>query len=113
MDTGSSEKKQGIPHTEAVKSEGKHGEEDVMPKLMIKAKEVMEDEETEECKTPTWSGNQIPTMLQCPPAPKKSPLPPLLHHREFTFFEHISPGEVEEFFQSLYEFRRINQAKRL
>ncbi|KAG4968539.1 hypothetical protein JHK82_034255 [Glycine max] len=94
MSTGSSER-QGSPQT---------GEKDYLkPKLMIQPQRVMEEEEIEECKTPTWqSGNQITTMLECPPAPrKKKPTSPNMRkssaiddHGQLNFFEEIKPEEV-------------------
>lgn len=107
MNTGSSER-QGSPQT---------GEKDYLkPKLMIQPQRVMEEEEIEECKTPQ-SGNQIPTILECPPAPrKKRPTSPntrklsaIDDHGQLNFFEEIKPEEVEFFFQSMYEFNRTHK----
>ncbi|RDX64623.1 hypothetical protein CR513_56803, partial [Mucuna pruriens] len=121
MATRSSEK-QGTPQSEGLISSPRRGEKDYLkPKLMIQPKNVME--EIEECKTPTWSsGNQITTMLECPPAPRKKrrPTSPISSHRmrkspatddhdQLNFFEETKPEDVDLFFQSIYEFDRANK----
>ncbi|KAG4961213.1 hypothetical protein AAZX31_13G302800 [Glycine max] len=116
MNTGSSER-QGSPQTEGMVTSPKQGENDYLkPKLMTQPQRVMEEEEIEECKTPQ-SGNQIPTILECPPAPrKKRPTSPntrklsaIDDHGQLNFFEEIKSEEVELFFQSMHEFNRTHK----
>lgn len=120
MSTGSNEK-QGTPQSEGLFISPKQEEKDYLkPKPMIQTIKVME--EIEECKTPTrLSGNQIMTMLECPPAPrkKKQPTSPssshtmkksssIDDHEPLNFFEDTNP-EVELFFQSMNDFTRDNK----
>ncbi|KAJ1388983.1 hypothetical protein SESBI_38665 [Sesbania bispinosa] len=116
MTTGRIEKQGGG----APQSEGK--EEMMKPKLKkiqveLPVERVMEEEE--ECKTPTFAENKIPTMLKCPPAPrKKRSVPGPLSkrpHYHFSFFEDIMPGEVEFFLELtiiMNQLARANKRRR-
>ncbi|CAJ1955839.1 unnamed protein product [Sphenostylis stenocarpa] len=124
MSKGSSERE------DSAESEGviiitspEEGEKDYLKeKLIIQPQRMVE--EVEECKTPTWSSrNQITTMLECPPAPRKkrqqtSPISSHMMMRALTidddddhlsFFQEVEPGEMELFFQSINDFTRANK----
>ncbi|KAI4322340.1 hypothetical protein L6164_022045 [Bauhinia variegata] len=75
----------------------------------------VEDDDEEECKTPTRPCNQIASTVKCPPAPRKRRAPLLslsYKKRSFTgnvqlkFFEDAGIQEVDSFFQSL---SRVNK----
>ncbi|XP_023757036.1 cyclin-dependent protein kinase inhibitor SMR1 [Lactuca sativa] len=70
----------------------------------------LEDQEVEECRTPTTIQHRIPQLNTCPPPPKKQrPSAPSCRRRlsEFDFFESVARDEIESFFRSSYEI--INQ----
>lgn len=66
----------------------------------------------EGCKTPTWSGNQIPTPLKCPPAPKKKRTPPRRSSAIGLNFFNPSREEIELFFKTVHEFAARAQKMR-
>jgi len=114
MSTGSSER-EGSPQSEGVITSPKEGEKDYLKSKLIIPPVV---EETEECKTPTWaSRNQITTILECPPAPRKKRQPSssishmmsALTIDELSFYEEVEQGQVELFFQSMNDFNRANK----
>ncbi|XP_027348244.1 cyclin-dependent protein kinase inhibitor SMR1-like [Abrus precatorius] len=112
MSTGS------VPTQMEESSVSKHeeGKEDAKMKKVVQAQEVTE--ELEECKTPTWSGNKIPLIHNCPPAPgkKRRPMPPFpsrMKRSSTTGFNYVvKPDEVESFFQSMFELTRVNKSRR-
>ncbi|KVI06853.1 cyclin-dependent protein kinase inhibitor SMR1-like [Cynara cardunculus var. scolymus] len=70
----------------------------------------LEEQQLEECRTPTSPEHRIPQIITCPPPPKKQRISgPSCKRRisEFQFFEIVARDEVESFFRSSYEF--INQ----
>ncbi|KAI3776681.1 hypothetical protein L1987_46469 [Smallanthus sonchifolius] len=70
-----------------------------------------EEEEVENCQTPTSSEHKIPEITTCPPAPKKQRLSaPSCKRRisEFELFEIVARDEIESFFKSGYEFINRN-----
>lgn len=96
-------------------------EGDMKLKLIIPPEKEMED--VEECKTPTWLGNKIPSTLKCPPAPRKKRLPAAAPNSsshmmrrssasEMSFFEEVMPEEIEMFFQSMNESARVNKRRK-
>lgn len=95
------------------------GEEDANMKLIQITQEVMEEvqeEELEECKTPTWSSNKVPVIQNCPPAPRKKrrSVPPIssLRTKRSSATElryAVKPEEVESFFLSMFELTKVNK----
>ncbi|KAK7402098.1 hypothetical protein VNO78_14093 [Psophocarpus tetragonolobus] len=121
MSSRSGERK-GSQQIERVITSSKEGENDYLkPELMIQPETV--GEEIEECKTPTWiSGNQITSMLKCPPAPRKKRQPSsaisshklrkssgIDDHDQLSFFEEIKPEEIDLFFQSMYQYNKAHK----
>ncbi|KAI3508744.1 hypothetical protein L1887_23757 [Cichorium endivia] len=77
----------------------------------------LEDQEVEECRTPTSVEHRIPITVNCPPPPKKQlPSAPSCRRRlsEFDFFEAVARDEIESFFRSSYELidQQSNTKKR-
>ncbi|KAI3761753.1 hypothetical protein L1987_52175 [Smallanthus sonchifolius] len=73
--------------------------------------QLSEEEEVENCQTPTSSEYKIPEITTCPSAPKKQRLPvPSCKRRisEFELFEIVARDEIESFFKSGYEFINRN-----
>ncbi|CAJ1979213.1 unnamed protein product [Sphenostylis stenocarpa] len=74
-------------------------------------------EELEDCKTPTSSGNRIPIIQKCPPAPRKkrrlqkSPFFSSIKRSSLNGFSHVvrHDEEVESFFQSMFELARVKK----
>ncbi|XP_038691149.1 cyclin-dependent protein kinase inhibitor SMR6-like [Tripterygium wilfordii] len=54
------------------------------------------------CQTPTSEENKIPTILLCPPAPRKQRRT-VLCKRKLEFFEIDNFQEVEDFFRSSFD----------
>ncbi|KAB2080775.1 hypothetical protein ERO13_A05G084500v2 [Gossypium hirsutum] len=78
-------------------------EKDVVKEGGLAWREGIEEEEKEECKTPTSSDHKIPTIQSCPPTPKKKVRVSMVHKRklsELHFFETTRREEVESFFRS-------------
>ncbi|KAJ8765970.1 hypothetical protein K2173_020486 [Erythroxylum novogranatense] len=58
------------------------------------------------CRTPTSEEHRIPSILSCPPAPRKPKRPSISCKRklsELEFFEIVNREEVESFFRSSFE----------
>ncbi|KAI3816176.1 hypothetical protein L1987_15867 [Smallanthus sonchifolius] len=74
-----------------------------------------QSEQVEECVTPTSTEHRIPTILICPPAPKKqrraSPSCKRRLH-EFQFYEIVAGDEIDSFFTSCYELINKNSSKK-
>ncbi|XP_059431030.1 cyclin-dependent protein kinase inhibitor SMR3 [Corylus avellana] len=71
-----------------------------------------DDDDNEGCRTPTSVDSKIPTVQSCPPTPRKRP-GVFVNKRKWTgkelhFFETTRREELESFFQSSFEFPRIN-----
>ncbi|KAJ9159870.1 hypothetical protein P3X46_025327 [Hevea brasiliensis] len=68
--------------------------------------DVIQQENGDECRTPTSEEHKIPAILSCPPAPRKPRRRTVLRKRklsEFEFFEIVNRQEVESFFGSSFE----------
>ncbi|MED6180646.1 hypothetical protein PIB30_011952 [Stylosanthes scabra] len=94
MDSIRSAENQGSnPHEETLQN---------LKKLVISSEKEMkmeiEEFEGEDCKTPTLSGNMIPSPLKCPPPKKPSTPPPSASKRGTN--EGVTPEEIEEFFKT-------------
>ncbi|OAY45809.1 hypothetical protein MANES_07G093500v8 [Manihot esculenta] len=76
-------------------------------------KDVIQQENSDECRTPTSQEHKIPTILSCPPAPQKPRRRMFSCKRklsEFEFFEIVNRQEVESFFRS--SFQLVESAKK-
>lgn len=69
----------------------------------------LDEQEVEECKTPTSLEHKIPVIRSCPPAPKKQRLSCKRIIPESDFFER---DEIDSFFKSSYELMNRNSNKR-
>ncbi|KAJ9175465.1 hypothetical protein P3X46_014016 [Hevea brasiliensis] len=68
--------------------------------------DVIQQENIDECRTPTSEEHRIPAVLRCPPAPRKPRRRTVSYKRklsEFEFFEILNRQEVESFFLSSFE----------
>ncbi|KAK7262230.1 hypothetical protein RJT34_29793 [Clitoria ternatea] len=118
MSTGLSAEQQVPPQMEQSNLyEGGDHEDAKIKKVNI---EECKKEVIEECRTPTWSGNKIPIIQNCPPTPRKKrrPLatfsPRVMKRSSTTGFNYVvKPEEVESFFQSMIELTRVNKEKYL
>lgn len=117
MSTESTERE---AESEGVIRSPKEGEKEDYLKQKLIIQPVVE--EIEECRTPTWSSrNQVTSILECPPAPRKkrqsnssisSHMMKALtidDHDQMSFYEEVEPREVELFFQSINDFDRANK----
>ncbi|TKY67138.1 hypothetical protein E2542_SST10030 [Spatholobus suberectus] len=112
MSTGSTEQ-QIPPQVEGSSVSKQEGEGDATIRVVIAQEGI---EELEECKTPTWSGNKIPIIQNCPPAPRKKrrPMPQfssrMKRSSSSTGLNYlVRHEEVESFFQSMFELTRVNK----
>ncbi|XP_076942391.1 cyclin-dependent protein kinase inhibitor SMR2-like [Bidens hawaiensis] len=68
---------------------------------------IQSEEEVDICVTPTSLEHRIPTVLSCPPPPKKQRRTARACKRrisEFEFFEAVARDEIDSFFKSSFEF---------
>ncbi|KAK9282623.1 hypothetical protein L1049_010842 [Liquidambar formosana] len=68
----------------------------------------------DECQTPTSIEHKIPTILSCPPAPRKPRHAAKCKRKlsEMEFFEIVHREEVESFFRSSFEGAGITSKRR-
>ncbi|XVF82992.1 hypothetical protein PTKIN_Ptkin16aG0097000 [Pterospermum kingtungense] len=79
-----------------------------LPKLKVQPSIVIQEEnkdqgDSSECSTPTSEENKIPTVLSCPPAPRKPRRRPVSCKRklsELEFFKIVNRDEVDAFFKA-------------
>ena len=73
----------------------------------VVAQKINEDENDVEyyCRTPTSKEHRIPSILDCPPAPRKPKRAPSCKRKlsEIQFFEIVNYDEVDAFFRSSFD----------
>ncbi|KAJ6765476.1 CYCLIN-DEPENDENT PROTEIN KINASE INHIBITOR SMR2-LIKE [Salix purpurea] len=62
-----------------------------------------DDDDQEQCRTPTSSEHKIPTIQSCPPTPRKKVQVFAQKRKLPEFFETTNKDEVESFFRSSFE----------
>ncbi|KAJ6403371.1 hypothetical protein OIU84_015300 [Salix udensis] len=62
-----------------------------------------DDDDQEQCRTPTSSDHKIPTIQSCPPTPRKKVKVFAQKRKLPEFFETTNKDEVESFFRSSFE----------
>ena len=80
------------------------------PSVEENRESTLTTDDPEGCRTPTSRDHKIPSILSCPPAPKKrgKVLSQKRKFQEVQFFEFTGGDEVDSLFKSSFELFRVS-----